>query len=529
MMSRVLHNPLNGRLTIMNTARRESTESCDCYSYEDAKPQKNSNYWSVTENNSTNAWNVNFSNGQVNNNNNKNNSYVVRPVAAYGGLQYFFGHLPAEFVSNGEFLRFFKTTHDAYMDCLHGKMSSSQALEYMQVAWADLPSLALELWSGTYHPTTSTCFLVRYPKLREVFAANFRDRIVHHWICLRLNPLFEVRFAGQGNVSFNCRKGYGTEKCVQHCADGIKRVSDGYRRPAWVFRGDLVGFFMNIDKKLLWYLLERFISRWHKRYDREGFQRIGCEVLSRLEMNAMPEMHWDILTRVTRIIVMHHPERDCVMNSPVELWYGLAPNKSLFGCDENKGEPIGNLTTQLFANFLLSFFDMYVLWLFRGRNYSYERFVDDWINSCDDHDFLMGVIPKQDAFLRDKLKLEMHKDKRYIQPASHGVAFVGSYIKPGRIYLSSRTLARFEERVVGFGKLIEEKKELSILDCKRIEQVINSYLGFCKGKKTYNKRRKILGAMPHKFYKYFYIRGHYESIRAKGKYRELVLPYDMAA
>lgn len=501
MIGRVLHNPLNGRFTVMDLTVR--------HSYEDAKPQKDSNYWSVTENNSNNAWNVNFNNGNVNNNN-KYNSNVVRPVAACGGL----------------YDVFYQSVVYAYKDCLRGKMASVQAVEYMQIAYVDLPCLAWELWTGIYKPTTSTCFLVRYPKLREVFAANFRDRIVHHWVCLRLEPLFEERFIMQGNVSFNCRKGFGTDKCVQHCAEGMREVSDGFTKPAWVFKGDLTGFFMSIDKQLLWYLLERFITRWQKRYEREGWQKISWDILARLRMDAMPEMYWDILLRTVKVIVMHHPERDCVINSPVSMWKGLAPNKSLFGCGDEKGEPIGNLTTQLFANFLMSFFDMYVTYLFRGKNHSYERFVDDWDNKCDDKEFLLQAIPKMEAFLRDKLKLEMHKDKRYFQPVTHGLSFVGTYIKPNRLYLSNRTLARFEERAVGFSRLIDEKDELTVLDCKRIEQVINSYLGFCKGKETYGKRKEILDGMGAGLFRYFYIRGHYESIRARKKYRELVLPYD---
>ena len=404
-------------------------------------------------------------------------------------------------------------------------MSSPQAIEYMQVAWADLPCLAWELWTGIYTPSTSTCFLVKYPKLREVFAANFRDRIVHHWICLRLEPLFEERFVSQGDVSFNCRKGFGTEKCVLHCSEGMEYVSDNYTKPAWVFRGDLSGFFMSINKHLLWYLLNRFIKRWRKRYEREGWRSLEGDILARLNMEKMPEVYWKILSVTTEKIVMHHPEENCIFNSNPKDWKGLAPNKSMFGRDKDEGEPIGNLPTQLFANFLLSYFDAYVLFLFRHKKHSYERFVDDWDNKCDDHDFLLSAIPKMEVFLRDVLKLTMHEQKRYLQPVSHGMAFVGSYIKPHRIYLSNRTLARFEERAMGFRKQMEEKEELSILDCKRIEQVINSYLGFCKNKRTYNRRKEILGLMGKPFFKYFYIRGHYDSIRAKSKYRELILPF----
>lgn len=474
-------------------------------SYEGALSQKASNYWSVSEYNSNNAWNVNFNSGNVNNNN-KYNGNVVRPVAAYDRL----------------YKAFEQTVWDAYADCLRGKMSSPHAVEYMQIAHEDLPLLARELWDGSYRPTTSTCFLVKYPKLREVFAANFRDRIVHHWVCMRLEPLFEERFVSQGNVSFNCRKGFGTEKCVDHCADGMRQVSDNYRSEAWVFKGDLVGFFMSIDKQLLWYLLDRFIRRWQQRYEREGWQRITWDILNRLGMDAMPEMYWPILIRTTRTIVMHHPERDCIVNTPADLWKGLTPNKSLFGSGEN-GEPIGNLTTQLFANFMMSYFDMYVLYLFRGKNHSYERFVDDWDNKCNDNQFLLEAIPKMEAFLRDKLRLTMHKDKRYLQQVTYGLAFVGSYVKPGRKYLSNRTLARFEERAVGFGRLIDGDKELTTLDCNRIEQVINSYLGFCKGKRTYAKRKEILGMMGKNFFKYFYIKGHYESIRAKKRGVEIFI------
>ncbi len=517
------------------------------HSYEDAKSQEASNHWSVTEYNSNNAWNVNFGSGNVNNNN-KYNGNVARAVAAYGEL----------------FYPFFLSVWDAYQDCLRGKMSSTQALQYMGEANEDLVVLAVELWTGTYKPGTSTCFLVTYPKLREVFAAAFRDRIVHHWVCMRLEPLFEERFERQGNVSFNCRKGYGTEAAVQHAAEGMREISNGYRENAWVFKGDLSGFFMSIDKDLLWYLLERFIMRWRRRYERNGWKDIGFDILDRLGMNEMPNMYWDVLLRTTKIIVMHHPEEDCVLNSNVEMWKGLAMNKSMFGVDT--GEPIGNLTTQLFANFLMSFFDMYVMFLFRryerrereklfdqgveyrggsgwltprrtgaemkkekemgnegekGKTWMYyERFVDDFDVRCKDAKYLKECIPKMDGFLR-KMKLKLHKDKRYLQPVSHGMMFVGTYIKPGRLYLSNSTRARMKERCEGFKRFMEEKDELNALDCQRMEQVINSYLGFCKGRETYRFRRECIDGMGSIFWKYFYVRGRYRCIRAKHRYRAI--------
>lgn len=513
MENRVSHNPLNGRFTIAGLRSQKGRDARRCCSaesgtgnsYEDAISQKDSNYWSVTENNSNNAWNVNFNSGNVNNNNKYNTNNVVRPVAAFGGLS----------------IPFYESVLDAYRDCLRGKMTSPQAVQYMQIADRDLVNLAVELWTGTYKPGTSTCFLVKYPKLREVFAANFRDRVVHHWVCMRLNPLFEERFISQGNVSFNCRRGYGTDKAVRHVADGMCRVSDNYRKEAWVFRGDLVGFFMSIDKDLLWYRLERFILRWKKRLERDGFVRL-CKVdLELLRLEQMPTMYWDILLRTTEIIVKHHPESDCILNSPAEWWHGLDKNKSLF--TSPTGEPIGNLTTQLFANFLMSYFVTYVQFLFRRKNYCMAQFVDDFVIVCDDEKFILETIPKLEYFLTHTQRLKLHKDKRYFQPVSHGLLFVGTYIKPGRLYLSNRTRARFEERCNGFRSMME-KRDLNILDVKRMEQVINSYLGFCKGRQTYAFRREAIEGMGPEFWKYFYVKGHFESIRARKEYREIKLP-----
>lgn len=127
----------------------------------------------------------------------------------------------------------------------------------------------------------------------------------------------------------------------------------------------------------------------------------------------------------------------------------------------------------------------------------------------------------------DGLLLELHKDKRYIQPVSHGVKFVGSVIKPHRTYLSNKTLARMTERVHGFNGCITDG-EAGILDCARIEQVMNSYLGFCRPLRTYRIRRGLLETFGPEFYRYFYIRNHHDSIRTKVKYRPIQTPPEFA-
>lgn len=474
-MNSVFRRSLNGRHTYLGHVVEDG--------YDDAEPQiPKSNHWSSTENNANNAWNVNFGNGNVNNNN-KNNSNVVRPSAALDAIS-----MPDEFL---------ESVYLAFLDCCKGKRSSTQCIEYMNIAEEDIPVLAREIWTDTYHPSTSTCFLVKYPKWREVFAANFRDRIVHHWLCMYIEPLFEQRFREQGDVSFNCRKGYGTNKAVQAVYDGIKRVTKNYQKDAWVFRGDLVGFFMSIDKNVMWRLMERFIIRkYHGEYK-------------------------DIILRIAKIIIFHRPETDCVLNSPTHLWENLASNKSLHRNKEGRGMAIGNLTTQLFANFYLSFFDVYVQYVFRRENYCYARFVDDFVIVCDDRQFLLGKIDTLDDYLKEVLKLKMHHRKHYFQHTSHGVAFVGSMIKYGRIYLSNRTLARMQERIYGFEILLNSRHTPTSADIDRIMSVLNSYLGFTKGRCTYRRRRQLMRRLSPAFHKHFYIEGHYQKIQTRLRHKQL--------
>lgn len=460
---------LNGRHTC---ERKEITPA----SFEDAMPQQSANYWASTENSRNNAWNVNSNDGNTNGNN-KYNSLTVRAAVAYGG-----------------FKEAIKAVYEAYLDCKRGKMSSTYTIAYIEIAVDDLPRLAYEIYTAIYKPTVSICFLVKYPKLREVFAADFRDRIVHHWIIIRLEPLFERRLQQMGNISFNCRKGFGTLAAVKAAERGMREVSNNYTKKAWVFKGDLVSFFMSIRRDLLWYLLERLIRRHYDGGDKE------------------------VLLRTVKTVVYHHPEDDCIINGSPAEWRNLPKNKSMFTIDRNLGGPTGNHTTQQFANFYLSIlFDIWLLFLMRGANFRIIRFVDDFLIICDDKDKILEAVPKL-VMIVSHYGLHIHKDKMYLQPVSHGVLFVGGYIKPRRTYVSSRTIGRFQERVYGFRKQLDENKKLTYYDLERIEQVINSYLGFCVHHQSYQIRKENIIKLGDNFWKYFYVRGHYESIRIRPKY-----------
>lgn len=227
--------------------------------------------------------------------------------------------------------------------------------------------------------------------LREVFAAAFRDRIVHHWICLRLNPLFEARFTAQGDVSHNCRKGFGTSSAVSAFNRDVNVVTQGYTRVAYIGRFDIKAFFMSISPQILWELLRPFILENYK----------GDDI--------------DTLLYLTETVIMNRPLDKCVKRSPEELFEAMPSGKSLFNSDT--GVPIGNLPSQLFANFLMSFLDEVMARLRKiigPDDFRYERYVDDFTVVCVWQEVIVSLYPAIEQLLRCKLGLTLHPDKIYL-------------------------------------------------------------------------------------------------------------------
>lgn len=424
---------------------------------------------SSTENSQNNAWNVNFSSGNTNNNN-KYNSNAVRAVAALG-----------EEIKEGWVA--------AFHDCCRNKKSSYNCNVYRAADWElDLWLLVYEIYIlHEYTPKTSTCFIVTRPTLREIFAANFRDRIVQHWICLRLEPLFEQRFISQGDVSHNCRKGYGTRSAVDALERDINEVSRGYTREAWVAKIDIQSFFMSIDTEILWRFLEQFIKAKY----------LGDDI--------------DILLYLTEVTVKHRPQTDCVRQSPCELWRLLAQHKSLFNRPQGIGVAIGNITSQQEANFFMSYYVEEMKPIAEEAGAKIEQFVDDIACVAPTKEFCLKFRKESERILRERLGLKMHPNKFYLQSAKKGVKFVGQVIMPGRRYISNRTLANFVNQLRSTERHCRQilngnvtARSLSLL--RHDVCSINSYLGFMARIASYRMREKIFKRECHAFWKLCYTR-----------------------
>ena len=377
---------------------------------------------------------------------------------------------------------------EAYYDCRRNKRKTASALVYEMDYESKLIALRDRINTRTYAPGKSICFVVTRPRYREVFAASFEDRIVHHYIALRLEPLFEQAFCP---YTYNCRKGKGQLYGTNVLRQQIIECSDNYTTDCYIMKLDLRGFFMSIDKKILARLIDSFVDEAYQGDDK------------------------DDLRYLCRIVILHEPEKNCERHSPARYWDHLPPNKSLFTNGEGKGIAIGNLFAQLFANFLLNDLDWYLEEL--GIKY-HGRYVDDFYCIHRDKAVLLSAVPKIRAKLGE-YGLTLNEKKFYLQHYTKGVQFTGSIVRPRRSYTYNNTITNF---VAAIRRLNNAK------DLRQVEHAIcsiNSYLGLIRHNNEYNTRKRVLGMIDRKAFEYIYIKGRYEIVALKNKYKKRVQTY----
>lgn len=387
----------------------------------------------------------------------------------------------------------FETILEAYLDCRKRKRSTVGATEFELAYVHNLVELMNEVNSRQYKIGKSICFVVRYPRYREVFAGEFRDRIIHHYIALRLEPLFEQIFCDR---TYNCRKGKGQLAGVTQLAEDIRDESENYTKDAYVMKVDLKGFFMSIIKSKLARMVDDFIVEYYKGDDKE-------------------DLRW-----LCNLVVMHRPELNCERRSPLWMWNFIPKEKSLFTNGEDRGIAIGNLFAQLFANFLLNAID----WKIDAVCVRHNRYVDDISFVSKDKKKLLSIIPMLRIEL-GKLGLRLNEKKFYLQHYSKGVQFAGAVIKPDRIYVANHTINSFAFAVERLGKATEMGM---IDDINKNIASVNSYLGIMSHYNEYATKRTIMAKLPQKFYEYCYIEGHFDVVKLKYKYTEKAIFMNIA-
>lgn len=256
---------------------------------------------------------------------------------------------------------------------------------------------------------TSQCFIITKPKLREIFAANFRDRIIHHLVINELMPYFESTLI---DSCYSSRKGKGTLYGQKDLFKKIYQASEGYTKDVYIAKFDIKSFFPSINKYLLFKIVRKFILEKYKK-STQGIMLWLCEQ-----------------------IILNSPQINCNICGKLDLWNQLDVSKSLFTCEN--GIPIGNITSQWFANLFLHEFDMWA-----SKWGLYGRFVDDFFLICKNKLIARTFYHKSAKFLKQTRELIINPNKIYIQHYKKGVKFIGAVIKPKRIYISSRTISNF--------------------------------------------------------------------------------------
>lgn len=351
----------------------------------------------------------------------------------------------------------YKDLFNAYYDCLKNKKNTYNAIKFSLNIYENIIDLCDDINNGKYEIGKSTAFVITYPKYREIFAADFRDRIVHHLVIGELMPYFEDYFIKE---SFSCMKNRGTLYGVKIIEQYIRDCSQNYTNKAYILKMDVQSFFMTIDKNLLSNMLDEFIVKKYPDNKKKNCLRMLC-----------------------RKIILHHPEENCERHSPIEMWSFLDKGKSLFDVDKGKGLAIGNLTSQVFANFYMTLIDYYIKEVLNIKYYG--RYVDDLILIHNDKEYLKQCMSKIKIFLQDKLMLTINPNKIYLQPATHGVNFIGATIMTNRIYCGNRTISAL------INKLIKTYRKYEIKYSSKFMSSINSYLGLMKHYSTYNIRKRI--------------------------------------
>lgn len=314
----------------------------------------------------------------------------------------------------------------------------------------DLENKLVMLWEqlrdGSYRIGPSTVFIVDRPVKRKIFAAAFRDRIVHHLLVNALNPILEKQLVYD---CLACRDGKGTHFGIQRLDHFMRSCSANYQEEAWTLKLDIRGFFMYIDRRLF-SRLEELIQNTYEKSDN------------------------DSLVNYCRMVIFNDPIHNCMVRSPKSAWEGLPRDKSLFNARRGCGLPIGNQTSQVFANFYLSPLDHFIKNELGIRYYG--RYVDDLVLVHARQKHLRSCISRIREFLSSELCLSLHPRKIRMQRVDQGISYLGCSIQVGHINAGRKWIHIWRQAVL-FDNLLVSDHKPNKDEKQAYRATMNSYLG----------------------------------------------------
>ena len=366
----------------------------------------------------------------------------------------------------------------AFEDEARRKHKMSYVVKFERDLAENLNELCDDLLTRRYKALPSKCFVVTYPKKREVFAAMFRDRIVHHLYFRYTHQIFERTFIAD---SYSCIEGRGTHYGIARIRQHIRQASLNWSQLCYAMSLDIRGYFMHINReKLLKIATDSLRKMSTHLVGLTDDVPIPSDVLLTPYTTWADIRDFDFILWLTEQIVMLDPMEHCIIVGDDSDWDDIDHAKCMRYVEKGLALPIGNLTSQLYSNVYMNVFDQFVKQDIKCRHYG--RYVDDCIMIDADKEWLLKQVPKVREFLDDKLGLQLHMGKLHIQDIHKGVEFLGTFVKPYRDYISNKTLERIREKM----------QQLNLRNTEKTNRTINSYLGILSHTASYNIRREIL-------------------------------------
>ncbi|MFZ5698763.1 MAG: reverse transcriptase domain-containing protein [Pseudomonadota bacterium] len=384
--------------------------------------------------NASAVWVVDFNNGNANDNHRNNDACVravrVAPAGEYQGAE----AIPL------------KALYDAWREARKGKKPSRNQLAF-DVRWADgLLELQRRLQGGTWAPGKSTCFVAARPKAREIHAPDFPDRVVHHWLVPQLEALWEPAFI---HDSYANRRGKGSHAAVRRLQAFTREVDSG-QGGGWYLQLDIHNFFNSIHRPTLWEILKKKLVR------------------SGVSLAVMQATHALLRSAPLKAGVIQH--------GSVEEFAMVPPHKRLANAAPGCGLPIGNLSSQFFANVYLDKLDQFVKHTLKAKRY--VRYVDDFVIVHHDRAQLARWQSEIEEFLAGELQLRLKEDKR-LKPLGDGIDFLGYVIRPSHTLVRRRVVSHARAALAEWGQKHVSGTQITATpaELRHIQSVANSYGG----------------------------------------------------
>ncbi|MEA2113501.1 MAG: hypothetical protein U9P63_02485 [Patescibacteria group bacterium] len=230
----------------------------------------------------------------------------------------------------------------AYYNARKNKRNTKSALSFEQGYEHKLFELYQDIKSRNYEIKPSICFINYSPVQREIFAAHFRDRVVHHLVYNYISPIFERVFI---HDSYSCRTGKGTSYGIKRIDKFIRSCSNNYKTDCYILRLDIKGYFMAINRQLLFDKTIQILEKYRVR----NFKNEKGDITKWSDVFCFDTVYY-----LLKQIIFNDPTDNFIRKGRIENWDGLPPSKSLFYSKQGCGLPIGNLT----LNYLAIFFSM---------------------------------------------------------------------------------------------------------------------------------------------------------------------------